>query len=195
MVLNQGRECGEYEMAGRANVIDYWRGARQHPKWDMGKPPHKKRRSVKWKFIGGFVLALLLFGMPAGDIVNGLVKPHEGCRVWQVTDGDTVKIWCNDGPHPARILAYDTPELKARCGSELVKAVKATLYLRWLLWRAKKITVKIDGVDRYQRKLVILLVDGEGVARRMVKAGLARWYDGGPRAGWCESSKAGPANG
>ncbi|WP_428548922.1 thermonuclease family protein [Profundibacter sp.] len=161
----------------------------------MGKPPHKKRRSLKWKFIGGVVLVLLLFGMPVGDIVNGFVKPHEGCRVWQVTDGDTVKIWCNDGSYPARILAYDTPELKARCSSELLMAVRATLYLRWLLWRAKKITVKIDGVDRYQRKLVILLLDGEGVARRMVEAGLACWYDGGRRAGWCETPRNGPANG
>ena len=128
-------------------------------------------------------------------MINGYVKETDGCRVWQVTDGDTVKIHCKTGSYRARILAYDTPELKAHCPSEFYKAIMATYYLRWQLWKARKITVKIDGVDRYHRKLVILLVDGEGMARRMVEAGLARWYDGGRRAGWCETPKAKFANG
>ncbi len=132
-------------------------------------------------------LALVLLP-PVGDAANGMLKPAEGCRVVAVIDGDTVRIWCHDGLHRARILAYDTPELSARCTSELVKAVAATWYLRWQLWRAGKITVRIDGNDRYGRKLILLLVDGEGVARRMVNAGLARWYDGGRRAGWCDAA-------
>jgi len=139
----------------------------------------------------GFIALIVL--PPALDAANGFLTETDGCRVWQVIDGDTVRIWCHDGSHTARILAYDTPELSARCTSELLQALAATWYLRWQLWRAGRITVKIDGVDRYGRKLVLLLVDGEGIARRMVKAGLARWYDGGRRPGWCASGQGEPA--
>ncbi len=131
----------------------------------------------------GFLGLILL--PPVVDAANGALKPGEGCRVVAIIDGDTLRIWCHDGLYRARVLAYDTPELSARCTSELVKAIAATWYLRWQLWRAGRITVKIDGVDRYGRKLVLLLTDGENVARRMVGAGLARWYDGGRRPGWC----------
>lgn len=39
-------------------------------------------------------------------------------------------------------------------------------------------------VDKYGRKLRIVLVDGTSVGDRLVDEGLARWYAGGRRA-WC----------
>ncbi len=156
------------------------------------RPRYRRRPRRGFGLRPGWVLlaALLVLVVlpPVGDAANGMFKPAEGCRVIAVIDGDTVRIRCHDGRHRARILAYDTPELSARCTAELVKAVAATWYLRWQLWRAGKITVRIDGTDRYGRKLILLLVDGEGVARRMVNAGLARWYDGGRRRSWCDAA-------
>lgn len=135
--------------------------------------------------LGIGILAVTVILPPIGDRINGFVKEVDGCRILRVVDGDTIKIQCSNGTFSARILAYDTPELNARCPSELLNAIAATQYLRWQLWTAKKISVKIDGIDRYRRKLVILLVDGEGIAKRMVEANLGRWYDGSKRASWC----------
>lgn len=181
-------------------VVDL-RKYRRKRRWAKYQKAYGKvsRRIRNWRTNMFRLVVAVFFGAvllpPIGDWINGYVKETDGCRVWRVVDGDTVKIQCKTGSYSARILAYDTPELKARCPSELYKAIKATYYLRWQLWKARKITAKIDGIDRYHRKLVVLLVDGEGVARRMVEAGLARWYDGGRRAGWCEDPKAGSANG
>jgi len=181
--------------------MDYFRSYRQKRRWAKYQKARGKvfRRNRNWRTKLFRLVVTVIVGVvllpPVGDLINGYVKETDGCRVWQVTDGDTVKIHCKTGSYRARILAYDTPELKAHCPSEFYKAIMATYYLRWQLWKARKITVKIDGVDRYHRKLVILLVDGEGMARRMVEAGLARWYDGGRRAGWCETPKAKFANG
>ena len=134
-----------------------------------------------------FGLVALLVAQPLGDIVNGYLTPHDGCRVVGIVDGDTIRMICPESGHrTGRLLAFDTPELRAGCMSEFLKAQAATLYLRGMLWRAGHVSARIEGEDRYGRALVLLLVDGQGVAGPMVEAGLARWYDGGPRAGWCD---------
>jgi endonuclease YncB( thermonuclease family) len=134
----------------------------------------------------GLVAALFVFA-PVGDAINGVLTPHTGCRIVTVVDGDTVKMICPlSGWRTGRILAYDTPELNGRCLRETGMAMAATYYFRWILWSGSHIEARTEGTDRYGRALTLLLVDGEGVARRMVEAGLARWYDGGRRAGWCD---------
>jgi endonuclease YncB( thermonuclease family) len=136
--------------------------------------------------IGALTLFGALFGAPLGDVVNGMVKPRDGCRVWQVVDGDTVRMHCPaSGFQTGRIIAYDTPEVQGACISETARGLAATYYLRWLLWTGGHISARTEGADRYGRRLTILIIDGQGVARRMVEAGLARWYDGGRRASWC----------
>ncbi len=141
-------------------------------------------RAAKW---GLFLLVGLIVVQPLGDIANAYLTPHDGCRVIAIVDGDTVRLHCPVGGYrTGRLLAFDTPELRAECMSEFLKAQAATLYLRWMLWRGGHISARLEGTDRHGRALTLLLVDGQGVARPMVEAGLARWYDGGPRAGWCD---------
>jgi endonuclease YncB( thermonuclease family) len=169
-------------------VRQFWRGARRHPRWNLASPRRRRGdrlpRVLKW---GLFGLVALLVAMPLGDIVNGYVTPHDGCRVVGIIDGDTVMMRCPaSGLRTGRLLAFDTPELRAQCTSEFLRAQAATLYLRRILWTGRHISARIEGEDRYERALTLLIVDGEGVARRMVEAGLARWYDGGRRPGWCE---------
>ncbi|MBV1868665.1 MAG: thermonuclease family protein [Marinosulfonomonas sp.] len=118
--------------------------------------------------------------------MNGLIKPHKGCRIVGVTDGDTVRMICPlTGFEKGRILGFDTPEMKARCLSELFKAVAASYYLRWTLLKAKQINALPRDRDKYGRRLVFVNVDDRPISRVMINSGLARSYSGGQRLGWC----------
>jgi endonuclease YncB( thermonuclease family) len=168
-------------------VRHFWRGARRQPQWTVAGPRRRRGdrlpRVLKRALFG---LVALLMAIPLGDVANGYLKPHDGCRVVGIVDGDTVVMRCPaSGLKTARLLGFDTPELRAACTSEALRAQAATFHLRWLLWTAGHISARIDGLDRYGRALTVLMVDGQGVARLMIEAGHARRYDGGRRAGWC----------
>lgn len=181
-------------MSSRRNINRFYRGARRHPKWDMGAVPNPRGRSPfraarrkRGRGLSVILLAsIVIFGPNVLDAASLMWRKSEGCAVWSVVDGDTVRMVCPDlGAVSGRILSYDTPELKARCPSELGKAVAATFYLRWQLWTAGEVTARPTGTDRYDRALTVLAVDGELVGRSLVEAGLARWYNGGKRRSWC----------
>lgn len=133
------------------------------------------------------LVVTLLVGPPIVDVVNGTVKPTNGCRVLALVDGDTVKMWCpSDGWRSARLLGFDTPEVKAGCPSEFLKSAAAINVLRWQLWTARKISNVRRGQDRYGRDLTLLLVDGQNVGNRLVGLDLAVPYEGGRRIDWCK---------
>src|SRR5690606_6080818 len=51
-------------------------------------------------------------GVPALSFANGTLKPHEGCAVTLVVDGDTVRLLCPaEGFVTARLTGFDTPEV------------------------------------------------------------------------------------
>lgn len=155
--------------------------ARQH---ESSRRRCQRGRRVRWAFV---IVLVLLLGPAAADLANGLVKPHEGCRVLAVVDGDTVRVNCpRSGFGRGRIMGYDTPEITSpQCPSDLVKGLAATYYLHWRLWTAREITALPRGVDLYGRQLILMGLDGEGIVQDMVDRGLARRYSGGPRAPWC----------
>ncbi len=109
------------------------------------------------------------------------------CRIYQVVDGDTVRMWCpGRGNSTARLTGFDTPELfSPACASELAAAVRAKWALRLMLLGAGEVRLVREGTDRYGRALVAAFVDGAPLARGMIAAGHARAYAGGPREGWC----------
>lgn len=180
-------------MAGERKVLPFRRGARRHPKWDMGLPNPRGKKPrwwrpgrTNWATVLMIVGALVIFGPVALDAASLTWRESEGCKVWMVVDGDTVKMTCPaEGPVSGRLLGFDTPEMKSRCPKELGMAVAATFYLRWQLWTAGKVVATPRGKDRYDRVLTLMAIDGELVGTRMVGAGLARRYDGGRRGGWC----------
>lgn len=183
-------------MRDRRNVVRFRRGARRPPRWDMGTPLGRRPPGRGPRRRAGIVAAAAVLGLvvlpPVGDAVNGVAKSFDGCRIWQVVDGDTVRLYCPvSGFSQGRILAYDTPEMAGDCLREMVMARAAKQYLRWILWTGTDIRSRTEGLGRYGRSLVVLIVDGEGVARRMIQAGLAREYDGGRRASWCEQQRIG----
>lgn len=149
--------------------------------WRSGSK-HRKR-GVWWPI---WVFLALVIAVPVGDGISAFVKDYPECWVLSVIDGDTVKLFCPEGgAQSGRILGYDTPEVDGACLSETWGATKATFYLRWQLWTARNIEARVEGRDRYKRSLTKLILDGEDVSGRMIKAGLARAYNGGKRAGWC----------
>ena len=110
----------------------------------------------------------------------------EGCAVSYVYDGDTVALDCGGAEITARLQGMDAPETKAPgCAAELAHGTLATERLRDLLGRGE-VTYRRVGADKYDRVLIRLRVDGEDVAERLVREGLAVPYSGGTRINWCE---------
>ncbi|MBA3910992.1 MAG: hypothetical protein C0524_14245 [Rhodobacter sp.] len=136
------------------------------------------------------VIGLILLPL-AADLVNAALRPVAGdggtCRILRVIDGDTVTLMCpEEGMQSARLLGFDTPEKYApKCLAELIAAERASWALRTLIQKAERLKVTFEGTDQYGRALVRLELDGQNVASRMVRTGLARTYGGGPRGSWC----------
>jgi endonuclease YncB( thermonuclease family) len=173
-------------MARRSTVTPFSRDYRRPPKWGMGLPPRRPRRRPSRAKLGLIVVLAVLLAPRAGDMVNAGVTRADGCRIWSIVDGDTVRMQCpGSGRKSTRLVGYDTPEFDAACPRELVMAYMATQALRWQLWRAGEIAVAERGQDRFGRRLARVHVDGVPLARRMVDSGLARTYAGGARRGWC----------
>lgn len=138
------------------------------------------------------LLALLALGVvvTACDMVQDggyLAEARSDCRVARVIDGDTVDLFCPGEPRErTRLVGFDTPEkVEPGCEAERQRALLAEAYLRGLIAGAAEIEVRRLGFDRYNRRLAVLTVDGDDLAERMIAAGHARAYSGGPRAGWC----------
>ncbi|NJM81961.1 MAG: hypothetical protein HC844_05180 [Tabrizicola sp.] len=138
--------------------------------------------------MAGVGLLLLPFGT---DALNAALKPVRGpsgaCRILAVVDGDTVKLWCaGRGVENARLLGYDSPEkFSPNCIAELVAAERAGWALRGMILAATDLAVTRRGMDRYDRPLILLRLDGADVAEAMIREGHGRAYEGGKRGGWC----------
>jgi endonuclease YncB( thermonuclease family) len=99
-----------------------------------------------------------------------------------VVDGDT--FWL--GGDKIRIADIDTPELAARCPTELALAQRATRRLDDLLNEAPFEMSPVAGrdEDRYGRKLRIVTRGGRSLGDVLVSEGLARTWTG-RREPWC----------
>ncbi|MDH2436855.1 thermonuclease family protein [Pokkaliibacter sp. MBI-7] len=106
-----------------------------------------------------------------------------GTQSLSVIDGDTVRY----NGQRLRLLSIDTPETyKPRCDAELTKGREATARLRELVANAQRIEVVDSGqADKYDRRLVHLLIDGRDVGQTLMAEGLAVEWRPGPNA-WRE---------
>lgn len=133
--------------------------------------------------MGGWIRAIVTMA--------GLALAVTGCRApvgvdpaaIQVVDGDTIR-WRGQR---IRLQGMDSPELfSPQCGVELTAARAARDALRARLDAAQRAELRIaPEPDRYGRGLATLFLDGEDVAKGMIRAGHARSYWGGVRAAWC----------
>lgn len=125
----------------------------------------------------------------ASDLARDFPGPVTA-RVERVIDGDTFEasafIWLGQQiAVRVRITGIDAPELRARCDGERSRAEAARTYL------ARRIEggdVKLSAVrnDKYGGRIDATVIDAKGdIAAAMIRAGLARAYEGGRRDGWC----------
>lgn len=96
-------------------------------------------------------------------------------KVTSVADGDTVTVVAEDGQRiKVRLLAIDAPELKQPFGPPARDALKK-------LVQDKEVKLVITKLDRYDRSLAKLLLNGQDVNLMLVTNGMAwhyRQYEG-----------------
>jgi endonuclease YncB( thermonuclease family) len=143
--------------------------------------------------------ALLLFAAVLGGAASfaRAETPFTGpyaAEVLRVVDGDTfdarIEVWPSVLVEiRVRLKGVDTPEtLKARCRAERDLGERATAYARAQL-SGRPVSVRDLSRDKYGRTLARAFVGEEELAALLIAQGLARAYDGGRRAGWCEGKR------
>jgi endonuclease YncB( thermonuclease family) len=119
---------------------------------------------------------------PAADVETGRFKICARERYHCVVDGDTFVL---DGV-TVRMADIDAPEIGgARCEYERKLGLRAKSRLVELLNEGPFRLEPIDrDVDRYGRKLRVVMRDGHSLGDDLIKEGLARRWDGGKKP-WC----------
>lgn len=95
----------------------------------------------------------------------------------ECVDGDTAKFIYKEKEITARFLAIDTPETKHPSKGEEPYGKEASEYTCNKLKNAKEIKLEYDNdsdkLDKYDRHLVWVFVDGELLQKKLVSKGLA----------------------
>jgi len=118
----------------------------------------------------------------AGPVVATVVR---------VIDGDTiearVRLWLDlQLTTSVRIRGIDAPEVRGRCQTE--KDLAATATRRLAEVAVGEVTLIDIAEDKFFGRVVadVRAADGTDLAAMMLADGLARPYDGGARATWCD---------
>ena len=132
----------------------------------MKKTNSLSRRRVFWALLLVLiVVAVFLYRSRPGKEV----PPHlRTVRIVHIRDGDTVEY---PGKKAVRYLGIDTPET-GQPGADSAAAFNAALVLD----REVGMEVGRDSLDRYDRELAWVFVDGRMVNLEMLKAGWAWCY-------------------
>ncbi|SDF83921.1 thermonuclease family protein [Thalassobaculum litoreum] len=87
-----------------------------------------------------------------------------------------------------RVMGIDAPEIRGKCEREKVHARAARDFVLSALKGEEVVTVDVIGWDKYGGRIDahVALPDGRDLGTVLVRAGLARVYDGGARRGWCD---------
>ncbi len=98
-------------------------------------------------------------------------------KVVKIYDGDSFAAIGHDIEIKVRLMTIDAPETGKRGEPGQPYSEEAKKHLTGLVY-GKVVDVKGHGVDRYNRVLGVVYVDGKNVNLEMVKAGLAEVYRG-----------------
>lgn len=104
---------------------------------------------------------------------------------YRAIDGDTFEVRLTG--ERIRILNIDTPESTSRCKCEYECALGkwAKLELEKQLAKASQITISRTGLDRYNRTLAAVNVDGQDLGDYLIESGLAKKWRG-RKVEWCK---------
>jgi endonuclease YncB( thermonuclease family) len=126
--------------------------------------------------------------LPATAIFGRGIYPAE---VLRIADGDTfearVQVWPGIAiTTKVRLRGVDTPELKARCQQERVKAEAARAKLASILAEGS-VELSRVGLDKFGGRIdaAASTRSTPDVSAAILQAGLGRSYAGGRREGWC----------
>jgi endonuclease YncB( thermonuclease family) len=111
-------------------------------------------------------------------------------QVVSVYDGDTFK--CDIFCIPAiigddisiRINGIDTPEMKDKRPEVKELAEKAKQFVTDRVMSAEVIELRNPQRGKYFRIVADVYIDGVNLADELIKAGMAKPYDGGTKEGW-----------
>ncbi len=123
--------------------------------------------------------------------ITAATRGSYSAQVLRVSDGDTfearVNVWPGiDITTKVRLRGIDTPELKARCADERMKAEAARNSLTKILAEGD-VEIRRVTIDKFGGR-----VDADASTRStpdistaLLQAGVARSYGGGRRESWC----------
>ena len=115
----------------------------------------------KWKNIGALFFLLTTFTAQTETITG---------RVFPISDGDTLKILTETNEKMRiRLAGIDTPEKGQPFGREAKQALT-------VLTLQKKITIDVQTIDRYERTVGLVYVQGLDVNAELVRQGMAWVY-------------------
>lgn len=133
------------------------------------------------------VAALLVFAIQAK--AEDAYGPYK-LKAWRAYDGDTVEAVVRLWPGQCiqtkiRLHGIDAPEIRTRRECEKADALHAKAYLQALLDDADHVELlQVENGKYAGRVLGDLLIDGHDAGQIMLREGLARPYNGGPRKAW-----------
>jgi len=126
--------------------------------------------------------------IPTTAVFGRGIYPAE---VLRISDGDTFEARVQVWPGIAittlvRLRGIDTPELKARCTEERIKAEAARAKLASILAEGV-VELSRVGLDKFGGRIdaAASTRSTPDVSAAILKAGLGRSYSGGRRDGWC----------
>lgn len=113
----------------------------------------------------------------------------------RVVDGDTIATKVMSMPreiqdYKIRVLGIDTPEKapRAKCQKEAELAIKATKFTKDFIGKEKTMMVDKCSHDKYGGRIDCeVAIKGVSLGPELVKAGLAKPYNGGKKSSWCNN--------
>lgn len=130
---------------------------------------------IRFIKIASFIIALILIPIPVSAT---------DCKVTRVYDGDTVLCKQDSVSIKVRLVGIDAPETsKKKRDPGQPYSQQASKYLAGLVLNN---SVKINeyGLDKYNRTLAELFIEGKNINIEMIKQGLAEVYRGKPPKGF-----------
>lgn len=132
------------------------------------------------------ILIVFIGFSPVGDAVNGYAKASsQACWVATVTNGGRIAMVCPRGFVIGSVSGYSAPRIAdTACVAEFLRAVQAQFELKWVLYSAATIDVRVLGQSG-RRLLLDVRVDGDPVADRMLEFGTVRDQLSPGENPWC----------
>lgn len=132
-------------------------------------------------------LLILLLLIPLNAFAYEDIRPSS---IVSVYDGDTFKVYISSYPAiigdniGVRIKGIDTPELRDKRPKIKKLAIKAREFVKSKLRNAKSVTLKNVTRGMYFRIVADVYIDGINLGDELLKAGLAKKYDGNKKPKW-----------